>query len=83
MNINSILIIIIFALYACQIIDHEKNSRFLSNVKTQPSCADFPQNPQSRCIGCQSAKRGDILWHVKVTDAEKFIRCGGKFITPK
>ena len=83
MNISSILIIITCAFYACQIIDHEKNSRFLSGVKTPPSCADFPQNPLSRCIGCQEAKRENFPWHVEVTDAEKIISCGGTLISPK
>ena len=84
MNISSILIIITFALYVCQIIDHEKNNRLLSNVKTPPSCADFPQNPLSRCIGCQEAKRENFPWHVEVTDAEgNELGCGGTLISPK
>ena len=84
MNINSILIIIIFALYACQIIDHEKNSRLLSGSEISPSCANFPQNPPSRCIGCQQAKRGDFPWHVEVTnDGRKYLSCGGTLISQK
>ena len=84
MNISSILIIITFGLFACQIISHQKNSRLLSESKTSPSCANFSQNATSRCIGCQQAKRGDFPWHVEVTDfGRKYLSCGGTLISPK
>ena len=84
MNVSSILIILTFGLFACQIISHQKNSRLLSESKTSPSCANFSQNATSRCIGCQQAKRGDFPWHVEVTDfGRKYLSCGGTLISPK
>ena len=84
MNVSSILIILTFGLFACQIISHQKNSRLLSESKTSPSCANFSQNATSRCIGCQQAKRGDFPWHVEVTDfGRKYLSCGGTLISQK
>ena len=84
MNISSILIIITFGLFACQIISHQKNSRLLSESKTSPSCANYTHIPPSRCIGCQQAKRGDFPWHVEVTDfGRKYLSCGGTLISQK